>query len=68
MLTNVNINMLYWSPGDEIVMTLDDPNICSGQYSSITTLSVRGSQVSGFGNRKFAATRTKVHKIIIPGY
>jgi len=24
--------------------------------------------MSGFGDREFAATRTKVHKIIIPGY
>jgi len=28
----------------------------------------KGSQVSGFGISRFAATRTKVHKIIIPGY
>jgi len=52
----------------QILMTLCDPNICRGQCSSITTLRVRGSQVSGFADRRFAATRTKVHKIIVPGY
>jgi len=28
----------------------------------------KGSQVSRLGSRWFAATRTNVHKIIIPGY
>jgi len=28
----------------------------------------KGSQVSGFRSRWFAATITNVHKIIIPGY
>ena len=48
-------------------MTLGDSNICSDQWRLITTLRVRVAKMSGFGDCRFAATRTMFIKLLSLG-